>query len=366
MFHKLIKSIFLLIVTFAFLLCFYILTPFSAFSFHSDYIDDAQKWNGTGSIIHYEDSDFSGFMKYEKDPENACFYTYLYFYDSRIAYENDNNITLSFVVSNDEITYRFCVNKNGITAESDEISRDRVHVYCNFDNVSCSKSGGEILAGFELTDKNDTSLKNKISCEFSCGLSSTKVLFTDIPFDLTKNNTTQSKTSKPTSSLSNKSTADRTVKTTQKSSDTQNGVYSDNHDAGTTATKFTPSSYTTVSQKNQNSSQSEQTQTKKFDVNNYAERTVNRNNNMDTYSAATTSARENSGEPSVSVSDTVSDNAENNSVSSVLSMSDSAKICAAAATCAAVLGISLVLTGCFNKRKHSISSDNEENKSDKN
>ncbi|MGN0521976.1 MAG: hypothetical protein ACI4IQ_04985 [Eubacterium sp.] len=354
-FDKLKRKLFISAASFVLSLCMGFLCPFSAFAFNTDYVTDPSKWNNCGNIILYDSDGFSGCLKYLEDNQTGCFYTYLYFYDTKISDENDSNIILSFVIENDAAKYKLCINKDGITEETDRIAQDRVEVYYNFDNVSCSKSGGEILVGFSLTNKDDMLVNNKIKCEYSCGLSSTHILFDNIYLDMSVNDTTslqqteksitQTQTSNKTSSTTavSKIKADTTAALTQ--NDSSNSSIKE---SSSSSTKFVPSSVTSKSSSSQSVNSSNTTQTEAFSADNKG--------SSSTYAAVampqqTSDAGDFQSEESSNPASVDSNIDHDNQPEGAVAMSNPAKLCLASAVVIFVLGTALISVGCAKKAK---------------
>lgn len=230
------------------LLMFFILLPaFPAYALDNNYvISEYNGWIDIDDRIDYERSrmGFDGFLKKIVDEENGCFYIYFSFYDVRLNGFDDENIVISFDVSNDINSYSFSVNKNGFIDTGADDQRNIRLVY-NFDNCSINGCGGEIMIGFELANQMDRQLYNSISCEYAGGISKTALLFENQCLDMYVEPTEKESTSnavkitKPVKSSAQNTKADNMTKE-KTESDKKNNV-----------TKYTPTGTVKSNAKNE-------------------------------------------------------------------------------------------------------------------
>lgn len=183
-----------------FIICLSIISvPFSALAVNTDLVEDELYWIDTGNVIQYNDDDyFEGFLKYIADEDEGCFYLFIRFTDYRIDVNSKENIALGFTVKNEENTYSFQVDKDGVINSPSKNSLDAFDVYYNFDEASCKKQGGGIYVALKLKNAVDRSLNNVINCEYYCGLSWNYNLFEGINLDMYIPTTTRAATQKAT------------------------------------------------------------------------------------------------------------------------------------------------------------------------
>lgn len=174
------------------------LPVFPAYALDNNYvINEYNNWLDVDERIDYERSrdGFDGFLKKFVDEKNGCFYMYFSFYDARLDGFDDENIVISFDLQNDVNSYSFSVNRNGFV-NTGEDEQKNIRLAYNFENCSINRRGGEILIGFELTDKTDRQLYNSISCEYAGGISNTAVLFNAQGLDMYVEPTVKKNTSR--------------------------------------------------------------------------------------------------------------------------------------------------------------------------
>ncbi len=159
--------------------------PVSAFAVNTDLVEDELYWINKGNIIQYNKDDyFEGFLKYITDEDEGCFYLFIRFTDHRIDVDCKENIALGFTVKNEENTYSFQVDKDGVINSPSKNSLDAFDVYYNFNEASCKKQGGGVYVALKLKNADDRRLNNSISCEYYCGLSWNYNLFDGINLDM--------------------------------------------------------------------------------------------------------------------------------------------------------------------------------------
>ena len=171
--------------------------PVSAFAVNTDLVEDELYWIDKGNIIQYNKDDyFEGFLKYITDEDEGCFYLFIRFTDHRIDVNCKENIALGFTVKNEENTYSFQVDKDGVINSPSKNSLDAFDVYYNFNESSCKKQGGGVYVTLKLKNADDRRLNNSISCEYYCGLSWNYNLFDGINLDMYVPVTTKASTQK--------------------------------------------------------------------------------------------------------------------------------------------------------------------------
>lgn len=171
--------------------------PFSALAVNTDLVEDELYWIDKGNIVQYNKDDyFEGFLKYITDEDEGCFYLFIRFTDHRIDVDCKENIALGFTVKNEENTYSFQVDKDGVINSPSKNSLDAFDVYYNFNEASCKKQGGGVYVALKLKNADDRRLNNSISCEYYCGLSWNYNLFDGINLDMYVPVTTKASTQK--------------------------------------------------------------------------------------------------------------------------------------------------------------------------
>lgn len=192
----------------------------SAFAFDDEYISNVGKWYNEGEVTNLSNKVLSGQLRYVLDKNNACAYFYLAYSGCKGNYK-DKDVSLEFKISNSSNSYAFSVSKSGIKNNDKNI-----YVDCDFENVSAEYGNGRLFVGFEMKNKIDRSLKNKITCTFNAGSQNSCVILDGLNFDMyvesktasQKNSATKSRNEKSHTDLTSKSAPKTTKKHTSKSS----------------------------------------------------------------------------------------------------------------------------------------------------
>lgn len=208
-------------------------SPIKAYALNHNLV--ASEYNGwvEKEVDYYYDYDkysFNGFVKQIFDEENGCYYIFFNFYDERIIGEDDNDIILTFTVTNTENEYTFSVNRNGFT-NTDENNMKAVNIAYNFE-ASVQGGGGRIFVGFELKNKYDRQQYNYIKCEYGAGSDRITTLF-----DNEMLNMYVEPTAKTTKHKTTKQSKDKSKKTTTRRSQTTDKSRKGNAESKTTKFK---------------------------------------------------------------------------------------------------------------------------------
>lgn len=197
-----------------FLCLLIVAVPFSAYAMDKGLVDSELSWIDRGDTVNYNSEYFQGFSKYIVDRDEGCFYFFARFTDERIDTESDDNISLGVTVKNDVRSFYFEVDKDGIVNGKN----NDVEVYCNFSEASCQRQGGGIFVSFRLKNITDRTLNNLISCEYYCGENLTYDMLDGISLDMYVPQT-------------QKSTSDKTAKTTTQKESKANSTKSTSNKA---------------------------------------------------------------------------------------------------------------------------------------
>lgn len=168
------------------LLCLLIFsTPIQSYALNSDMVEGERYWIDQKVQISYQEHNyFNGFTKYIADSDEGCFYFFTSFIDRRINKMCDDNISLSFTITNQKNTYYFQLDKDGILESTTQNTIKALDIRSNFDEASCQKQGGNIYVAFEFKNSDDKKLSNTISCEYNCGLNCTYSLLDGVKLDM--------------------------------------------------------------------------------------------------------------------------------------------------------------------------------------
>jgi hypothetical protein len=219
---RLLRNGFCKVVPFVVCICI-LACPLSAYALNADLVEHETYWIDCDNQIIYKSSTFNGFTKYVVDENEGSFYLFSMFTDSKLDKACQENITFTFTIKNDVNTYYLQVDKNGMLNTSSKNSADAIELCYNFDDASCKRQGGSVFVALGLKNSTDRQLTNHISCEYSCGLSNTYVMFDDIDLDMYVPTTTKQSKEKSATQSTTKSKATKqstTAKSTTEKSTT--------------------------------------------------------------------------------------------------------------------------------------------------
>ena len=177
---------------------------------------------------------FDGILKLIIDEDSGCCYVFFSFYDKRIFNGYDENIAISFTVSNIANEYKFSINKNGFIS-TDEEDMSAVDIAYNFDNIHSQGGGGQAFVGFELKHQFDREQFNYIKCEYSAGVDRVTTLFDNQLLDMYVEPTTP--TTKQTTAK--KTAKEKTIKQTTVKSKSSNSDEKTTKFKGSGTVKYT-------------------------------------------------------------------------------------------------------------------------------
>lgn len=138
-----------------------IAVPFPAFSAEPDLVNNPELWFETNNIITEEITDYNnigGFYSYYSNTENHCIFLYISYNEINLKSEN-NEIKINFYISNENNSYRFTVNENGV--EGSSTVKTAFSVTENFGSIS--EQGQDIYIGIEFKNKQDIKCNNTLN-----------------------------------------------------------------------------------------------------------------------------------------------------------------------------------------------------------
>ena len=198
----------------------------NAFAFDNKYITSWSNWYKDGDLINVKNDALSGQLRYVLDENDACAYFYFMYSNCDGDYK-DKDVSLDFDISNSSNKYSFSVSKSGVKNADDDI-----YVAYDFENVNSEFGNGRLLVGFEMKNKTDRALLNKITCTFNAGSKISCIILDDCNFDMYVEPKTVSQKCTTTKPRTERSSANTTAKGASKTTKSSTVMH--------TSTKFVP------------------------------------------------------------------------------------------------------------------------------
>lgn len=198
----------------------------NAFAFDDEYITSWSNWYKDGDLINVNNDTLSGQLRYVLDENDACAYFYFMYSNCDGDYK-DKDVSLDFDISNSSNKYSFSVSKSGVKNADDDI-----YVAYDFENVNSEFGNGRLLVGFEMKNKTDRALLNKITCTFNAGSKISCIILDDCNFDMYVEPKTVSQKNTTTKLTTERSSANSTAKGASKTAKSST--------VKRTSTKFVP------------------------------------------------------------------------------------------------------------------------------
>lgn len=129
-----------------------LLTPITAFSMDTAFINKTEIWYERQDIVNTPEKSldkYNGNYSYCIDKENHCFYLHISYTEKSLT-DGDNDIKVQFEIENMNESYDFYINKNGFVSPDDKIKK-AFNLEYNFGEDT--KQGQEIYLGLEFKKK---------------------------------------------------------------------------------------------------------------------------------------------------------------------------------------------------------------------
>lgn len=193
-------------------------TPINVYALDYDLIEsEFNGWVEVDDVVLYDEADFSGSLKKIIDADNGCFYIYFQLTDNRIKNTPIENLIINFTVKNNENSYTFSVNRDGMLNGSAN-EKKAIKLAQNINKRNTYFYG---FIGFELTQRSDRRLDNTISCSYSNGMSEEYFLLKNVGLNMYSENKTDAKNSTTKKSTSKAVKPSKSPSKTKASSNTK-------------------------------------------------------------------------------------------------------------------------------------------------